>query len=71
MKRYAVAVASLFENDNIVEIIEAVSWQTALHGHSAFKGFPDTSNDWIARDLEYTKQYFFNSDLLIDVKEIP
>ena len=72
MKKFAVGVINFFNNDLVIEIIEADGWKDALGKHRAFipysieemnEMFPDDSQ-------EKAKNEAFNMDMMIDVVEI-
>lgn len=75
MKKFAVGVIDFFDNNLVIEIIEATNWKDALLHHSYFL----KSEDWKVLEEDYS--YFgdtlkdakisaFNADMMIDVKEI-
>ena len=67
MKKFAVGYIDFFDNELIIEIIEAEDWFSALSNHSKFKEdeiyLPNTS-------LKDAKNEAFNCDSMIDVIEI-
>lgn len=71
MKQFAVGYTNLndFDNELIIEIIEAEDWKNALGKHSAFKTPNPDFNDW--NTLSDLKREFVDIDILIDVVEIP
>lgn len=66
MKRWAVGYMNSFDNDLIVEIVKAPTWDKAIKAHSQVGDY--TFN---TISLEEAKQDFFDSDAAIDVVEIP
>lgn len=71
MKQFAVGYTNLddFDNELIIEIVEAEDWKNALEKHSAFKSQNPDFNDWdTLLDLKWE---FKDVDILIDVVEIP
>ena len=63
------------ENVLVVEIHDAENWKEAFFMHS--KASVNKDDDWyeewfnsIPNDLEEAKNELFNSDILIDVKEV-
>lgn len=70
MKKFAVAHASLFDNELKVEFHEGSDWREALVKHSVFDSMRKDHIEYlddIPEDLEDAKDYFFNGDALIDV----
>ena len=71
MKKFAVGVIDFFNNDLIIEIIEAEGWKDALGKHSAFlSNTKEEMDELFSDDLGEAKQDAFNMDSMIDVKEI-
>ncbi len=75
MLRFAVGHANLFDNDLIVEIIEAVDFRAAIIKHSALQPkTPGEYDEWLSsmpETMEEVKQFFFDSDTLVHAVEIP
>lgn len=70
MRRFAVAFVSFFDNSLTIEFVEAPNWQEAIPKHSQLA----STQDWVSNmpwDLEAAKQYFFDSDCLFAVEEVP
>ena len=66
MKKFAVGYINFFDNDLIIEIIEAFNWIDALRQHSKL-----SKDFWLSESsLEEAKIDAFNGDMMIDVKEI-
>ena len=66
MKQYAIAYVNFFDNDLQLKLVEADDWKEAL-----VKGFGADKIGWLeSKNLESAKEEAFNSDCLIDVKEI-
>ena len=71
MKKFAVGFLSFFENDLIVEVVEADNWRDAIFKHTSL--ISDDMEEWIAdmpEGLEEIKEAMFNGEIAIDVKEI-
>lgn len=67
MKKFVVGCINFFDNDLIMEVIEAIDWKDALNQHSSLKG----NEDIIWPDsLKSAKIEAFNMDMMIDVIEI-
>ena len=66
MNKFAVGYMNFFDNDLIIEIIEAENWKIALFKHSKLQ-----NDDWELADfgktLDEAKNYAFNCDMVIDV----
>ena len=72
--KFAVAYANLFDNELKVEILEGSEWRDALLRHSALDSLRKDHQgylDAIPKDLGPAKDYFFDSDCLIDVIPVP
>ena len=72
MKRFAVAIANLFEDSLSVEIISATDLKEAVMKHSQVREYKDMIG-WVESlpfDLETLKAEFGDCELLLDVKEI-
>ena len=72
MAIFMVGYADFFNNDLIVECIEAENWKSALARHSKMmdeEGNPD-DNSWLPDDMKEAKMSAFDADFLFDVKEI-
>jgi hypothetical protein len=71
MKRFAVGYMNFFDNDLIVDVVEAVDWFEAIKKH---RSLLQEANEWFSEieslKLEDVKDKFFNNEELIDVKEI-
>lgn len=74
MKKFAVAYISFFENDVIIDFVEAEDWKSAIFKHKKFTEVEDPNmQEWIdnmPNDLEELKTEFFNGEIGVDVKEI-
>lgn len=73
--KYAVGVMNFFDNELVVEIVEALSVKEALCKHSfIFKNSDEkTLDNWIngmPDSLDKIKEDFMNADWLVDVVEI-
>jgi len=66
MKKFAVAVANLMDNDLRITVVDAIRWQEAIKAVTANWDWEDVKDD----ELEEWKQYASNGDMLIDVKEL-
>ena len=74
--KYAVAVANLFDNVLTISFVEAATWQDAVKSATSATGDWDSSEmvyEGTSQDdtLEAWKEYAFDGDTLIDVKELP
>lgn len=67
MAKFAVGYINFHDNEMIIEIVEGADWKEAVTKHSKLDG-DDYYSD--APTLEEAKQLAFNSDEMIDVKEI-
>jgi hypothetical protein len=70
MKKYVVGYINFFDNELVIKIVEASTWQNAIGAY--FKDRQDL-NDWLDElpaTLEETKVYFFDNDSAIDVVEL-
>lgn len=69
MKKFAVAYFSHFDNELVLEFVEAKNFMLAIAEHSKLKEFelPSEAALWT---LEEAKRWFFDADSAIDVKEI-
>lgn len=72
MKKYAVGYYSLFDNELIIEIVEANSIEEAASKHSKIDAdtITNISKEHGVVTLEFLKDEFFNWDSAIDVVEI-
>ena len=71
MKKFAVGYLSFFENDLVVEIVEAENWGKALVNHSKLKSEDDTYLEEICVDgMKVAQGHAFDGDWIFDVKEI-
>ena len=66
MLKYAIAHANLYDNEIDIVFVEADSWHQALV-KGQFISEEDIDN---ISDIEALKDWFFNMDALINVKEI-
>lgn len=66
-KTFAVGVINFFDNELIIEIVEAEDWKSALSLHSEVD-----SSDLVleASSLEEAKSLAFDADSAIDVVEV-
>ena len=76
MSQFAVAYVNLFDNDLTIECVMAADWREALLSHSAFQSAANDPNykkwlDELPHTLEEVQECFFETDILVDVKEIP
>lgn len=65
---FAVAIANLYTNQLVLEIIEAETWHDALLQHSLIR---DDKFFVEPGTLEEVKKQFLNCDWLIAVEEVP
>lgn len=65
MARYAVGYINYFDNEMVIEIVQANNWHEALAQHSQI-GEMEYPTD----DIKEAKQEFFNCDSMFDVKLI-
>lgn len=73
MKKFAVGYISFFDNDLVVDIVEAEDIKSAILSHKKLKTDDKDFAEWINNmpdSLEDIQTEFFNSDQGIDVKEI-
>ena len=77
MKKFAVAYASLFENNLVIEVVDAENEKQAILNHSKVKSddpvVQQETVDWIngmSDDMEDIKEEFFNGEILVDVLEL-
>lgn len=75
-KRFAIGQADFFNNDLVIEVIEAPSLPKAIMKHSAFNK-PNSAADYAKwfkdmpfESLEAIKQFFFDGDMLVSAVEI-
>lgn len=69
MSKFAVGYINFFDNDLIIEIIEAEDWLEALHKHSKIE--QDPWGDYFSNyTIDEAKTEAFNSDMMFDVVEI-
>lgn len=68
MKKFAVGHIDWFDNNLIIEIIEAEDWKSALMKHSKIAS--DWEVDYFGETLEEAKSNAFDSDMMIDVIEL-
>ena len=71
MTRFAVGFADFFDNDLVIEVVEAGDVHKAILGHSKFKDskYKEDDEKWLAdmpEDVEALKDFFFNADTLFD-----
>lgn len=70
MNKFAVGYINFFDNDLIIEIIEANNWFDAIWHHSKMILTKD-EKPWLPNtSLEKLKGEAFNCDMMIDVIEI-
>jgi hypothetical protein len=71
--KYAVAVANLFDNVLTISFVEAATWQDAVKSATGDWDWSEMVYEGTSQDdtLEAWKEYAFNGDTLIDVKELP
>ena len=66
MTKYAVGYANLYDNDLVVEIVEANSIKDAILQHSMItRDNSDNSFSDAPENIEDLKQYFFDMDTLV------
>lgn len=70
MKKFAVGYIDFFDNNLIIEIVEAEDWYNALKEHSKIKKFSEDECYLPSDSLEVAKNVAFNMDMMIDVVEI-
>lgn len=70
MKKFAVGYIDFYDNELIIEIIEAEDWYTALRSHTKLKSLNEDECYLPSDSLEAAKDIAFNSDFMIDVVEI-
>jgi hypothetical protein len=71
MARFAVAYMNFFDNELVVEIVEADDWRGAIFKHSTLSNIG--LGEWLdnmPHDKIDTQNYFFDADSSIDVVEI-
>lgn len=68
MKKFAVGHIDWFDNNLIIEIVEAEDWRSALLKHSKIDS--SWASDYFGKTLEDAKANAFDSDMMIDVIEI-
>ena len=72
MKKFAVGYANFFDNDLVIEIIEADNIKSAIAKHSGLTSDDDLI-EWCATmpdTLKEIQQYFFDGDTLVGATEI-
>ena len=69
MKRWAVGYINFYDNDLVIEIVEAADWRAALCAHSKLADMAEIVLN--CADLEAAKVEAFDQDSMIDVVEIP
>lgn len=70
MKKFAVGYIDFYDNELIIEIIEAEDWYAALSSHTKLKSMNEDECYLPSDSLETAKDIAFNSDFMIDVVEI-
>ena len=68
MKKFVIGYLHYSDNELQLSVVEAKDWWEAIQVCPLFK-----DQDWlheIPRDLEDTKEYFFDTDMAINVLEI-
>ena len=75
MTQFAVGFADFFDNDLVVEVVEADDVHAAILGHSKFKDSKYKEDDakWLAdmpKDIDELKEFFFNADILFGAIKI-
>lgn len=70
MKKFAVGYIDFYDNELIIEIIEAKDWYAALRSHTKLKSLNEDECYLSSDSLEAAKNIAFNSDFMIDVVEI-
>jgi hypothetical protein len=70
MAKYAVAYINFMDNKLDIEFIEADGWKNALSKSQFCKGFTAEDYAYMPQTLEEVKQFAFDQDAMIDVKEI-
>jgi hypothetical protein len=70
MSKFAVGVASLYENELVIEIVDAIDWKTALCMHSMMVKDDLKVEDLMGVDLEAVKSSMYDSEMLVDVVPI-
>ena len=69
MSKFAVAHIDFFDNDLIIEIVEANDWFDAIWHHSKMQ--LEDNEPWLPNtSLEDAKNKAFNCDRMIDVIEL-
>ena len=69
MKKWAVAFISFFDNELTIEFVDAEHWMGAIVKHSKIDlGWYEEIDH--TDTLEQVKQWAFDADTMIDVKEI-
>jgi hypothetical protein len=74
--KFAVGHADFYDNDLIIEIVEADNLKLAIQAHSRFHRPSEEADneEWfrgMPDDLEGIKQFFFDADTLVSATEIP
>lgn len=72
MKKYAVGYINFFDNDLIVDIVNANSIKDAIAQHPSFSGTDDMLNwlETLPDALDEIKREIFDDDSAIDIVEI-
>lgn len=70
MTRFAVGYLNTFDNDLIVEVVEANSWHEAILKHHKAVDHFDEENQ-LPTDIDKAKQAFFDQDASIGFVQIP
>jgi len=71
MKKYAVAYTYIADNDLEIEFVEAESCRDAIIQVIRKQDWPEDQCQQLPEDLEAIKEWMFNGDSLVDVKELP
>ena len=75
MKKFAVGLADFYNNDMVLEVVEAETFREAIKMHPGFNK-PDSAVkyeiwfDDMPETIGDIKQFFFDGDMLVGVVEI-
>ena len=75
MKTFVVGYMNFFDSDLILAKVEATNWQEAIvkHPHFLKPEHREGNARWLAEmpdTIEEVKQFFFDSDAIVDVLEL-
>ena len=70
MKKFIVGYINFFDNNLIIEIVEAEDWHDAIFQHSKIKNGIDDRSYISNETLEDAKEDAFDMDMMIDVIEL-